>query len=325
MKWGIVGTGKISRSVVADLGSVRADVVLVHSRVMKNAERFAEEFGVGRFTDSYEEVLASKVDIIYIATPFATHYELTRQAILAGKHVLVEKPMATCAEEVEELFRLAEMHNVFLMEGMWMKFNPAFRLLLREVVAGRIGEPRSLRSSFCMPMPEEGSRWNLHGSPGALLDQGIYPVTLAHCLFGAPNSVYAVGRLRGDGLDLAEHFTLEFDAGRFATGSSSMIDLGEASAAVSGTTGWIVLPAMFWATTSLEIHAGTWERIMHNPERVDIEREGYGYVPMLREVAKALDAGWREHPVHTAEHTLAVFRTLDEIRRQLVAADGQQR
>lgn len=324
--WAIIGTGKISRSMIADLRAIGAEVRMVHSRSAENAERFAQEFAIPHHTDSYGQVLADPaVDILYVATPFTSHFALTREAIGAGKHVLVEKPMATSAREARELFDLAREHRVFLMEGMWMKFNPAFRRLKTELAAGRIGDPRSLRAGFCMPMPEGGSRWSLDGSPGALLDQGIYPVTLAHALFGVPTSIRAAGRLREDGLDLAEHFSFEYADGRWATGASSMVELGESSAAISGTQGWIELPGMFWANTSLEIHADSWDQIIANPLRIDLDREGNGYVPMLREVTDAILAGVLEHPVHTADDTIAVFGTLDEIRRQLELASAARR
>lgn len=317
-RWAIVGTGKISRNIVEDLKLCGAQIASVHSRSRANAEKFANEFGIPHYTDDYDEVLRDlSVDIIYIATPFTTHHKLARQAILAGKHVLVEKPIATNAGDAVELFALAQERGTFLMEGMWMKFNPAFRLLQSELASGRIGEPRSLRAGFCMPMPEGGSRWQLDGSPGALLDQGIYPVTLAHAVFGAPTTVTAAGRLRDDGLDFAEHFTFEYADGRYATGASSMVGLGESSAAVSGTKGWIEMPTMFWATTSLRIHADNVAQIFGEPLRVDLEREGNGYVPMLREVIGAVAAGEREHPVHTGRHVIAVLETLDAIRAQL--------
>jgi predicted dehydrogenase len=317
LQWGIVGTGPISDSVVADLSTCSGAVIRgVHSRNAGKASAFAEKVGGAFSTDNYEELLADGgIDVVYIATPFASHYPLTRQALLAGKHVLVEKPMAMTAAEVAELFELAGQRNLFLMEGMWMKFNPAFIRLKEEIAAGRIGEPRSARAMFGMPFPQDdGSRWDVKRSGSTLLDQGIYPVTLAHSIFGEPESIYAAGTVRSDGLDLAEHFTLEYSGGRFAHGAASTQEFADTSGSVSGTKGWIVLPGPFWATTNLRIHADSWQTIVHNPEPVDLLREGNGYVPMLRAVSEAITAGLTEHPVHTAADTLAVFRTLDRIR-----------
>lgn len=315
--WGIVGTGQISASVVADLAQCAdAEILSVHSRDASKAAAFAAQFGAPHSTGSYDELLAdSAIDVVYIATPFATHHELTRQALLAGKHVLVEKPMARTADEVEDLFQLAAERNLFLMEGMWMKFNPAFMRLQEEIAAGRIGEPRSLRAMFGMPFPQDdASRWDVKRSGSTLLDQGIYPVTLAHVVFGAPESIYAVGTVRSDGLDLAGHFTLEYSGGRFAQCAASTQEFADVSGSVSGTKGWMVLPGPFWATTSLRIHAGTWQTIIHAPEAIELDREGNGYLPMLRSVSEAIAAGLTEHPVHTSADTVAVFRTLEKIR-----------
>ena len=113
---------------------------------------------------------------------------MTRAALSAGKHVLVEKPMTMDASEAADLFELAADRGLFLMEAMWMKFSPVFLRLLEEVRTGTIGEPRNVRASFGIPFPIEGnaSKWDVTRSGGALLDQGIYPITLAHAVFGEP-------------------------------------------------------------------------------------------------------------------------------------------
>ncbi|MDJ0458647.1 Gfo/Idh/MocA family oxidoreductase [Arthrobacter sp. NQ7] len=325
LRWGIVGTGRISDSVVADLAACQGtEIRTVHSRDAGKAADFAKKFADAGSTDSYEELLADpELDVVYIATPFATHYALTRDALLAGKHVLVEKPMAVTAGEVEKLFQIARERNLFLMEGMWMKFNPAFILLQEQIARDRIGAPRSLRAMFGMPFPQDGgSRWDVKRSGSTLLDQGIYPVTLAHTIFGVPESVYAAGTVRSDGLDLAEHFTLEYTDGRFAQCASSSQEFADLSGSISGTKGWIVLPGPFWSTTSIQIHAGSWQTIIHAPESVDLDREGNGYVPMLRAVNEAITAGLTEHPLHTAADTTAVFRTLDMIRSAILGGNS---
>lgn len=320
LRWAIVGTGTISGSVVPDLASC-ADVavVTVQSRDATKAARFAQEFAIPASTGDYAAVLGDDtIDAVYLATPFATHHDMARRALLAGKHVLVEKPMAMNAAEVADLFAIAKQEQRFVMEAMWMKFNPAFRRLQKEIAGGRIGEVRSMRAAFSMPMPQGGgSRWDLARSGGALLDQGIYPVTLAHAFLGTPESVHAAGTTRQDGLDLAQHFTLEFGGGSFAQGASGMTEFSDLSASVHGTKGWIVLPTPFWSTTSLEIHADDLRTVMSDPARVDLPREGNGYVPMLREVTEAIRAGLLEHPVHPASDTISTFQTLDEIRVQV--------
>ncbi|WP_285244193.1 Gfo/Idh/MocA family oxidoreductase [Pseudarthrobacter sp. fls2-241-R2A-127] len=322
LRWGVVGTGWISSMVVPDLVSCpNVSVELIYSRDITKAQAFASGVSGARATNDYEQLLADPVvDIVYIATPISTHYELALQALSAGKHVLIEKPMAQTASEVEELFRTAGEKNLFLMEGMWTKFNPAFIRMTQEIASGTIGEPRSCRGMFGIPLPEENrSRWDVRLSGSTLLDQGIYPVTLGHVIFGPPDSVHAVGTVRPDGLDLAEHFTLEYSDGRFAQCATSMKEFADLSGAVNGTKGWIELPGPFWSTTSLRIHAGSWQNIIHDPTQVDLPREGNGYIPMLRAVSDAVRAGLVEHPVHSARDTIMVFRTLDQIQQAIGA------
>ena len=319
LRWAIAGAGTISRSIVPDLQLLPGNhVEIIFSRNPANAASFAEQFGLDRWTDDFDSLVRDPgVDVVYLATPFATHAAMARQALLAGKHVVVEKPMALNADDVQDLFALAESQGLFLMEAMWMKFNPAFQHLFELLRSGIIGKPSSVRAGFGFPLiADGGSRWDLARSGGTLLDQGIYPVTLAHSIFGEPTSIRAHGRLRADGLDFAEHFTLDFAGGEFAQCASSMTEFVDPSAAINGAKGWITIPGMFWTSTTLQIHAGSWEK-MFAPEPIDHTREGNGYVPMLRAASEAIRAGEIHHPIHPAKDTIAVFRTLDTIASQL--------
>ena len=291
----------------------------MHSRDASNAERFAAEFGIPGSTSDYAALLANPtIDAVYIATPFATHHSMAQQALLAGKHVLVEKPMAMNAAEVSDLFATAARQGVFLMEAMWFKFGPAFVRLQQEIAAGTIGVPRNIQAAFSIPFPADGgSKWDVTRSGGALLDQGIYAVTIAHDIFGVPETIHAVGAVRDDGLDVAEHFTFEYAEGQFAQCASGMAEFADMAASVAGTRGWIRLTAPFWATTTLSIHAGSISAMFGAPEPVELAREGNGYVPMLRAVVGAISAGLVEHPDHTAADTVAVFESLDAIFEQI--------
>ncbi len=321
IRWGIIGTGTISRSIVADLQQFvpDAEIEIVQSRDPQKAAAFAEEFGVARSTGDFDAVIHDDaVDVLYIATPFALHHDMAARALRAGKHVLVEKPMALDAAQVEDLFRIAAENDVFVMEAMWMKFVPVFRALLEQIENGLIGDVRSVRASFALPFPDEsGSRTDLARSPGSLLDQGIYPITLAHVILGEPRDVYARGTVRADGVDFAEHYTLEYDDGRFMQGASSFIEFTELTASVAGTAGWLTLVPPFWATDAIEVRAGGLRQIFREPGMLDFPREGNNYGPMLRGVNEAVQRGWREHPTHTAADTIAVFRTLDRIFEQI--------
>jgi predicted dehydrogenase len=318
VRWGVLGAGRITESTVPDLRRVDGfEVVAIASRSTAGAERLAASIPGAVATDSATILGDASIDALYVATPFATHARIVRAALEAGKHVVVEKPMALSGAEVAELFAFAAARGVFLMEGMWMKFNPVHRRAMELIESGAIGEPRSVRAGFGFPRPDDGgSRWDLLRNGSTLLDQGIYAVALAHAVLGEPTSVAGRSVVRAaDGLDLAGHFTLDYDDGRFAHGAHSMLEFVDPTATINGTAGWITIPGMFWAAKALEVHNDGWERMFEHPERVDFPWDGSGYVPMFEAVRQALAAGWLQHPVHDAEQTIAVFRTLDALRR----------
>lgn len=319
--WAFIGTGQISRSVIADLKTIpNVEVAAVYSRTNENARSFATEFDIAFWSDSVSAVLERPdVEVVYIATPFATHYELALQALNAGKHVLVEKPMTLSARDSESLFDLAQSLGLFVMEAMWFKFNPILSTLRQQIHSGAIGDPQNLRASFGMPLSliGSGSRLDLKRSGGALLDQGIYPITLAHQIFGEPKQITVSGSIREDGLDYSEHFTLEYSDGRFAQCSSSMTSFSDLSASIGGPRGWMTLTAPFWATDGLDIHAGSTEQIFRKPLQFRIPREGFGYVPMLQAVVRDVEKGLVEDPTHGRADTVSVAKTMDSILSKL--------
>ena len=134
LRWGIVGTGTICKQISSDFALVpESEVVAVCSRSMTSADAFAERFDIANRFDDYDRMLASDIDAVYIGTPHVTHFDLARTALLAGCHVLCEKPLALNAAQVRELALIAQDSNRFLMEAMWMKFNPLY-LKLGELI-----------------------------------------------------------------------------------------------------------------------------------------------------------------------------------------------
>lgn len=318
LRWGIAGTGGISRQIAADFSLVdNAEIAAVSSRHMSSAEEFAGTFRIPTSFDDYSTMLDADIDAVYIGTPHVTHFELARVALQRGRHVLCEKPIGLNGTEVRELAAVASESGAFLMEAMWMKFNPLY-LRLREIVdEGVIGELRSVRSSFGAPFPrDDSSRWKPGGS--ALLDQGIYPVTLSHMFLGEPSSITAAGIVQEDDVDLGQNYTLNYPGGRFAQGASSMVNFLDQSASLSGTKGWITIDTGFWFASRFTLHRFSVEK-GETTETYETTREGYGYVPMLRAVTAAILNGELQHPLHTMDEAARVFDTMDGIRQQITA------
>jgi predicted dehydrogenase len=314
----VVGTGGISHQVISDLLLVDGAVVTaVTSRDAGRADEFAAQYGIAKRFTEFTRMLASDIDAVYIGTPHTTHFALAAEATRAGRHVLCEKPLGMDAREARELSAMALEAGVFLMEAMWMKFNPLIARLTELINDGVLGEVRSVQASFGAAFPRDGSsRWQPGGS--TLLDQGIYPITLAYLLLGRPDAVFAFGTVREDSVDLREHFTLSYSDGRFVQGACSMLDWLDSSAAVGGSDAYVTIEGGFWWASQMTIHHPL-PRGQRRDEVLSVEREGNGYVPMLREVVSAIASGALEHPRHSAADTAAVFDIMDEIRNQITA------
>lgn len=312
-----MGTGGISRTTAGDLHlTENLDLVAVASRTIDTAAVFAAEFEVPRAYGDYDALFDDgDVDVVYIGTPIATHADLARRALLAGKHVLVEKAFATTAAEARSLAALAAERGRFLMEAMWMRFNPAFCRMLDEVAAGAIGEVRTVQAGFGIPFPPSWNIWRPELGGGALLDMGVYPLSLAHLVLGAPADVWATGDLRRDGLDVTASVFLRYGQGRFAQALTSLAGFVNPVATVGGTEGFIAFDQPFMSAESFRVETPP----DGEPRTVTVPQEGAGYVPMFRAVGEAIAEGRLEHPWRPLADTIAVLETMDEVRRQLVA------
>ncbi|MFC0681535.1 Gfo/Idh/MocA family protein [Lysobacter korlensis] len=321
LRWAVIGTGDISHRLGPDLQAIGGTVVTaVWGRRMESATAFAAAHGIPHASADLTEVLErDDVDAVYLATPIATHLPLGLQALSAGKHLLVEKPMAVSAADAEQLFDAAERANRFVMEAMWMKFNPLHAQLTERIRDGLIGEPRSVRAGFGTPFPAGGSRWSAELGGSTVLDQGIYAITLAQSLLGEPVAITARGRVR-DGVDVHAVIDLEFADGRFAQLAASAVEFIDPSAAVSGSGGWLTIDRMFWASTAASLYTAGIPSLFTPPERLELERQGNGFVPMLNAVVRAIGAGRRTHPRHDRRATLSVARTMDAVRAQILSA-----
>lgn len=315
VRWAIVGTGDVSHAIAPDF--TRADgatLTAICSRSHDRAIGFAAQHAVERVFAGFEELIGDpEIDALYIATPHGTHHAIVTAAIESGKHVLIEKPIALDAIQAADIFRRAAADDVLAVEAMWTVFGPTFTALNAAIAEGVIGEVRSVRASFGVPFPRGvGSRWSVELGGSTLLDQGIYPVTLANAFLGVPEETTARAVFE-NGVDVTTWITQGYAGGRFAQLSASCVEYADLSASINGTTGWITLDAPFWAGTGFTVHQlGAGPTGDHH----EFEREGGGFVPMIEAVSAAIQNGSLSVAEHTPADSLAVFAQLDEIRRR---------
>jgi len=316
---GIIGTGWMSDMIVPDFRALDAfELVAVAGRNAERTLAFAADRGIPH-AGSVDDLLGrDDLDLLYIATTHDSHFELARRALERDLPVLLEKAFTMDAAEAEQVVALSRERGVFLMEAMWMRFNPAIRRVAELLADGAIGEPRNLAATFGFVIPDPTHRlWDAEHGGGSALDQGVYPLALADLLFGPYASLAATGsRLGPDGeptvVDSELAVLLGYDDGRQATLATSLRSLLPCDASIGGTAGRIrILPA-FWATEGfvLERPVGGIEL---DREEVLIPKVGNGYVPMLEAVAEALRDGRIEHELSSHAATLRVMRAVDAV------------
>ena len=313
--WGILGTGKIAHKFASDLKQLPdAQLKAVGSRTAEAAERFGKEFEVPHRYASYEALMEDPdVVAIYVATPHAHHQENTLLALGAGKAVLCEKPFAINAREAEAVIAFSRSNKVFLMEAMWTRCFPLMAKLRELLASGVIGEVRMLTANFGFRAEyhEEQRLFDPGAGGGALLDVGVYPVSLASMIFGPPTRIVSQAHLGKTGVDEEAAMILSHPQGQLALLSTAIRLETVQEAKILGTTGRIRLHRPWWQPTAM-----TMVRDGVNDETMEFPLIGNGYQYEAAEVMRRLRAGKQESDLMPLDETLSIMRTLDVIRGQ---------
>ncbi len=245
IRWGILGTGQIAGQFAAGLAVVDdAELYAVAGRSAGKAEVFSRQHRVAHSFGSFEELLAQdNIDVVYVATPHHVHYEHCVMALQAGKPVLCEKPFTINAEQARQLIDLAREKNLFCMEAMWMRFIPAMRKLTELLDDDAIGTPHFLQADFGVPFDfnPKGRVFDPELAGGALLDLGVYPVSLAYKIFGAPVEILTTTNLGESGVDEGSCIILKHAGGQMSTIRCSIRHELIPQALVTGSTGSLVI------------------------------------------------------------------------------------
>ncbi|MDQ0870077.1 putative dehydrogenase [Arthrobacter sp. V1I9] len=322
LRWGVIATGGIARSVSQDLAMLAdAELYAVSSRGQETADNFAATYGFGRaYGDDggirgYERLLADDaVDVVYVATPHAQHHEVVLAALNAGKHVLCEKAFTVNAREASELIDLARSRNLFLMEAVWSRFLPGMQRAFEIAASGEIGDIHWVTADLGFPAPYSPTArlWARQDGGGALLDLSVYPLLWALGTLGFPQTVSATGDINDDGVDAQNALTLGYNHGAQAQLTSSLLAHGPRTATVAGSKGFLQSIGSINNPQDLVIGTGREERRVEKFDAV-----GRGYTYELREVTRCIQQGLIESPVMPLEDTLNTMRLFDGVRAQL--------
>lgn len=315
IRWGILGTGNIARLFATGLGSAPGAILAaVGSRTQEKADEFGDRFGIPRRHASYETLAADPdLDVIYVATPHTLHHDATILCLAGGKAVLCEKPFALNATQAAAMIGAARARGLFLMEAMWSRYYPAMVRARELLAAGAIGEPRILQADlgFRARINPQGRLFDPALGGGALMDIGVYPVSLASMVFGTPSSIVSQATMGETGVDEQNAIVLRYPGGQLAVLSSAIRTATPHEATIMGTEGVLRIGQDWHKSNWVGVTpTGQPEGVTHLP----IEGNGYNYEAI--EVMDCLRAGKLESAVMPLDETLAIVRTLDAIRAQ---------
>ncbi|MBN2795741.1 MAG: Gfo/Idh/MocA family oxidoreductase [Clostridia bacterium] len=314
VKWGIVGTGSIARKFAVECKlTTSGRPVAAYGR---NQERL-NEFCMAHDLLAYNELDVflndADLDAVYIGAPHSAHAELSIQAILAGKHVLCEKPFSYNYKRTKEVLDLARSKNVFVMEALWTLFLPAIQKASLWLKEGRIGKLRHIDAKFCFKGDDntEGRLLNPMLAGGSLLDVGIYPLLLAQYLMGsAPNELSAKANMTETGVDGHLGMLLSYDDGTIATLTSSIEFETDWTATLYGDKGKIVIPNFFMAK---EAYLHVDGEVLHDQE--NYEEDGYRFE--IEEASQRIIEGKTESNISSHKFTETLAKTMDRVRKEI--------
>jgi len=170
-------------------------VMAIASRDKKKAETTAKEFNIPKYYEGYQALLDDpEIEAVYIPLPNHLHVEWAKKALMSGKHVLVEKPIALSSEEAMGLSETAKQHSELkITEAFMYKYHPQWFKVKQMVDDGRIGKLKTIQSSFSFFEGDPGHIVNnKQFGGGSLMDIGCYSISISRLLFGSePKSVMA--------------------------------------------------------------------------------------------------------------------------------------
>ncbi|MBQ8982428.1 MAG: Gfo/Idh/MocA family oxidoreductase [Lachnospiraceae bacterium] len=312
-QFGIIGAGAMSGRMADTVRRMKdVDLYAIAARSEEKAKQFAEQYGAETYYGSYEALMEDEqVELIYIALPNHLHYQVARECIQHGKPVLLEKPFTLNENQADNLIRLAEMHQVFLCEAMWVRFMPMIHRIKKELDNERIGEVISITTDMGYDLREKERLLRLDMGGGALLDIGVYPLSLILQLMGGDIENISTSVVHmNSGVDAQEMINLTYHNGAMAGSYVTMLANTPKKAVIYGTEGRIEVD---------DINCYREYRIYDRDgallETTEKETQISGLEYEVRACVNAIRSGKLECPEMTHYDTLFQMRVLDSIRK----------
>jgi len=314
MRVGIIGTGWIAEKAAITLeGLAECEAYAVGSRKQETAETFASKWNIPKAYGSYEDLIADPdVDLVYVGTPHSHHFDVTREAILAGKPCLVEKAFMANWKQAKEIVDLALERKVFLAEAIWTRYQPVVGIVRQLIADGRIGTPRLVTATLGYSMGEKPRIMRPDLCGGALLDLGVYALNFVRMFFPADIvSMDGQSVKSATGMDLTNAITLILSDGLLCNLQSSAACVGDNIGVIAGTEGNLIIDNIN-NPQKITVNGPdrTYIETIHVPQQIT------GYEYQFLACRRDLMAGRLEPQEMPLEETLYIMQLMDSLRKK---------
>jgi predicted dehydrogenase len=314
LRVGIIGAGWIAEKAAITLnGLTDCKAYAIASRSMEKADAFAETWKMRKAYGSYAELIADpSVDLVYVATPHSHHYDVTRDALLAGKPCLVEKAFMANYRQAKEIVDLSRERGVFLAEAIWTRYQPVVGMVRDLISSGRIGTPRLVTATLGYSMGDKPRIMRADLCGGALLDLGVYALNFVRMFFDADIASITSQCVKSQtGMDLTNAMTLVLSDGVLCNLQSSAACVGDNIGVIAGTDGNLIIDNI---NNPQKITVNTHDRVF--VEDIPVPQQITGYEYQFIACRQALIDGLLEPREMPLEETLYIMELMDSFRRQ---------
>jgi predicted dehydrogenase len=323
INWAVLGCGHIAKTFMSGANNVsHAHVMACASSDADRAKAFAEQFGIAQHFGSYQEMLQERsIHAVYVATTHNFHFENILMCLRNGKHVLCEKPLTLNAEQANQCYKLAKQNKLLLIEAVWTRFLPAISALKEVLNANTIGEVQCVQANFSInrELPETHRLNNPILAGGALLDLGIYPITIADIVFGkTPVNIESQHIKARTGVDKNSFYTLQYECGAVAQLSAGFGMSGLCFANIMGDKGHISIP-FFLGAKSFTVTLEGQEPQQHSFEFDEADNFKFEIEHVTQILQEALQGNQNKSitsNIMPEETTIRMMRIMDTIRKQ---------
>jgi predicted dehydrogenase len=314
LRVGIIGAGWIAEKAAITLnGLLECEGYAIASRSIEKAQAFASQWNFKKAYGSYAELIADEdVDLVYVATPHSHHYDVTKEALLAGKPCLVEKAFMANLRQSKGIVSLAHERQVFLAEAIWTRYQPAVGIVRKLISDGRIGTPRLVTATLGYSMGDKPRIMRPDLCGGALLDLGVYALNFVRMFFSAPIlSIESQCVKSATGMDLTNAFTLVLEDGLLCNLQSSAACVGDNIGVIAGTDGNLIIDNI---NNPQKITVNGPDRTF--VEDIHVPRQITGYEYQFLACRQALLDGLLEPIEMPHDETLFIMELMDSLRQK---------